>query len=624
MVRHAARILGCLAVLASAVLLSEPGHADAAEDRLAAMYSPVVVIPEHSVACGAGEPYLPVPVEAVLGQAAVTLRGPQGQAIAAPTAADLAGKGDGWFLDLPGNPLSPGCGYERWFDATSRNVLAPTVYAHVATDPDHPGMLALQYWFFWVYNDWNDRHEGDWEMVQILFDANSATSALTTTPASTAFAQHEGSETSLWDDPKLLRVGNHVVVYPGQGSHAAYYSQAEWFGRNGASGFGCDSTLAPGVEIDPEIAVLSDAGGIGSQWLTFTGRWGEKAPSFNNGPTGPNTKTQWKHPVTWQQEQGREAAAVLPVVGGPAVDSFCTLTRAGSLLFIAALDHPVSTSLLVIFVIVLLLLLAKGTRWRGADSPHPDLERRAGQVVTASFGFIRGHFSRLWPVMGVIALTSAADLGLQRAALQRRPSGDITDVYDLADNPVGLVIALAIPFITVPLIMVFLAATTRLVEQVARGERGDPWRSLADSFRHPTAALVQLTVWVIVTAAASSIVLLPLALWLVALWAVSLPAAAIEGLTFRSALRRSRMLTRGRRWRAVLLGALLIWIGLFLPDVVGALLLLATGLPYWATNILSIMTSAILLTFSAIGLTLQYYDFRAEERRDVQTRPDER
>jgi hypothetical protein len=32
----------------------------------------------------------------------------------------------------------------------------PTVYAHVATDPDHPGELALQYWLYYVFNDWNN------------------------------------------------------------------------------------------------------------------------------------------------------------------------------------------------------------------------------------------------------------------------------------------------------------------------------------------------------------------------------------------------------------------------------------------------------------------------------------
>ena len=47
----------------------------------------------------------------------------------------------------------------------------PAVYAHVATDPGYPGKLALQYWFFYPFNDFNNTHEGDWEMTQLVFDA---------------------------------------------------------------------------------------------------------------------------------------------------------------------------------------------------------------------------------------------------------------------------------------------------------------------------------------------------------------------------------------------------------------------------------------------------------------------
>jgi len=224
-----AALLGA-AVLVGVAPTATAAGAPGAAQQLADTYAPLAVVRAHTAACGDGEPYLPTPVETVLGAADVVLHGPRGESISAPTAADLAGKGEGWYLDLPGNPLDPACTYEKWFGkaATGRQ---PTVYAHITTDPDHPGKLALQYWFFWTYNDWNDKHEGDWEMIQLLFDADTPEQALTTTPTSTAYAQHEGSETSDWNDEKLLRQGDHVVVYPGQGSHAAYYTQAQWFGK---------------------------------------------------------------------------------------------------------------------------------------------------------------------------------------------------------------------------------------------------------------------------------------------------------------------------------------------------------------------------------------------------------
>jgi hypothetical protein len=69
----------------------------------------------------------------------------------------------------------------------------PTVYAHVATEPGDPGQLALQYWFFYVFNHWNNTHEGNWEMIQLNFDANTARQALTQSPTSIGYSQHEGA-----------------------------------------------------------------------------------------------------------------------------------------------------------------------------------------------------------------------------------------------------------------------------------------------------------------------------------------------------------------------------------------------------------------------------------------------
>ena len=58
----------------------------------------------------------------------------------------------------------------------------------------HPEQLALQYWLFYAYNDWNNLHEGDWEMIQLVFDARNAHDALTTAPTSVGYSQHEGAE----------------------------------------------------------------------------------------------------------------------------------------------------------------------------------------------------------------------------------------------------------------------------------------------------------------------------------------------------------------------------------------------------------------------------------------------
>ncbi len=108
------------------------------------------------------------------------------------------------------------------------------------------GYTALQYWYFYAFNDWrstfygvND-HEGDWETVIVYLvgdpdrpdpaapgcDGASAAGELDTAglrPAWVAASAHDLSGPDLrrrWDDPQLRREGDHPVVYPGAGSHS--------------------------------------------------------------------------------------------------------------------------------------------------------------------------------------------------------------------------------------------------------------------------------------------------------------------------------------------------------------------------------------------------------------------
>src|SRR4029077_5131495 len=131
----------------------------------------------------------------------------------APTADDLEHADVGYHLDFPGDALDPGCAYER-FSRSAVGDSVPVTYAHVASQSDRPGKLALQYWFFYAYNDFNNKHEGDWEMTQLNFNAPDARAALERTPVEVGYSSHEGAENSAWDDPKLARVdGTHPVVY---------------------------------------------------------------------------------------------------------------------------------------------------------------------------------------------------------------------------------------------------------------------------------------------------------------------------------------------------------------------------------------------------------------------------
>jgi hypothetical protein len=299
------------------------------------------------------------------------------------------------------------------------------------------------------------------------------------------------------------------------------------------------------------------------------------------------------------------------------VDSFCDLTRAGSLLFIAALDSPVLVGVLAIGFVVLLVLLIRATRWRHGGDTRPDRERRAGQVVSASFGLLFRRLDVLWPIVVVVGLANAGALALQRLVLHNRPSDDITDVNGLADTPLTLLAALLVSLALAPLVAIAQAATSRVIDGIAHDHRISGWAAIALAVRRPAGAVAQFVLLLVVTILASSLLGLPVALLLIAFWAVAMPAAAIEGLGVVAAFRRSARLTKGRRWRAVFLSALLVWIGFSLPGALGGILLLITGWPFWMSNVVAIVAGSVLLPFSAIGLTLQYSDFRHEEARDT-------
>lgn len=95
--------------------------------------------------------------------------------------------------------------------------------------------IALQYWFFYAYNDWrsgfngaND-HEADWEQIIVYLYRGDDGGAI---PAWVAYAQHDyhgGDLRRRWDHASELElVGDHPVVNVGAGSHASYFRAGEY------------------------------------------------------------------------------------------------------------------------------------------------------------------------------------------------------------------------------------------------------------------------------------------------------------------------------------------------------------------------------------------------------------
>ncbi len=334
-------------VLSPSAVLAAP--ADDAAQRLADAYAPIMKVREQQKPpCDTGaEQYDPTGVETVLGNAAVVLqRDVPGHGLRdvrrAPTARDLAGLGPEYYLNLNGDPLGDTCVYSRDFAALKAAGRAPYVtYAHIAREAGHSG-FALQYWTFWYFNQFNDLHEADWEGMQITFDADSPERALEEGPSEIILFQHAGGERASWDAGKVQKEGTHPVVYPAAGSHATFYSSAVYV-ENGdhGSGLGCDKTIGPLRTVRPESVLLPDeATGTGPfAWLSYDGQWGQKEKGFNNGPTGPQTKTQWSEPFSWMADQ-RSSSLRMPgsaVVGPQVAEAFCgTIAFASSIVNIEA------------------------------------------------------------------------------------------------------------------------------------------------------------------------------------------------------------------------------------------------------------------------------------------------
>src|SRR5918995_1422242 len=378
-----------LAMLAAPLLVpagAATAQPQAAAQRLAEAYAPIAMLREQrDPPCDTSEEqYQPTSVDTVLGNTSVTLtRYVPGKGLEdvkkAPTASDIAGLGDDYYLNLRGDPLGETCVYAKDFARMVRAGRAPKIaYAHIAREAGQSG-FALQYWFFWYFNQFNDVHESDWEGMQLTFDADTPEEALEEEPSEIILFQHAGGERAGWGDSKVQKDGSRPIVYPAAGSHATFYDSTVYVenGQHG-SGLGCDNTSEPLREVRLRPVLLPDQASESGRfkWLSYEGHWGEREKSYNNGPTGPETKTQWREPFSWMADQ-RTTSPRLPggSIAGPQVTgAFCgAVAGLSSLVNLNARSRPASIAILALIAIVIGVFVGV-TRWRPVD-----LERLRGR-----------------------------------------------------------------------------------------------------------------------------------------------------------------------------------------------------------------------------------------------------
>jgi hypothetical protein len=595
-----------------------------AEEGLAERYAPVVRLVEQEEECGPGEPYEPIDIDAILDEDTVSLRGPwkSNDLVTIAPSGDELGRGlYEYNLDFPGDALNPGCDYERWAQRVTENT-DPTVYAHVATEAAYPDRLALQYWFYYPFNDWNNLHEGDWEMIQLVFPASTPEEALETEPLEVGYSQHEGGERAEWGDEKLDVVdGTHPVVYPAAGSHAKFFTEGLHLGRSAEQGVGCDDTTGPSVELRPvarSIPSDPEAGRQAFPWIAFEGRWGERQQAFYNGPTGPNLKTQWTEPITWSEGWRAHSYAVPAggAFGTDATDFFCSAVGAGSNLVLRLVENPGPLLLLLGVLAALLIYLLTRTTWRPSTPLHVAHRRSWGRIVTASWRMYVSR-PRLFLGLGLLAIpVTFVVAGLQSVLIRATSLVGISP--DGEGGGIRVALAVGIGTVLTLLALGFVqAASARAIAEIDAG-RGvsvlGAYGMALDSIRPLLGALVIAVT--VVTVLWLSLFLIPIAIWLVVRWALLVPVAELEERSALEALQRSAELVRREWLKAGTLVAAAAFLAVVAGPLLGALLILLVDAPFELVNVVAGLVYAVAMPLVGITTTYVYYDTLVRERLD--------
>jgi hypothetical protein len=591
--------------------MAAPATAERAAARdLADTYSPVVMIREQDdPLCGIeGEQYQPMAVDALFDNPNVILRrnpadgGDPVPVKKAPSLEDVAGSGEEAFLDLRGQPLGDTCVFAKDFDTLKNEGRAPVVvYAHIAREKGREG-IALQYWFFWYFNEFNDLHEGDWEGMQITFDAATPEEALEAEPSEMILFQHAGGERAGWDDAKVEKEGSHPVVYPAAGSHATFYRSAVFVGNGShGSGVGCDNTAEPLRRLDPEPVLLPDRPTDKGRfaWLGFDGRWGQKEKGFNNGPTGPQTKDQWSEPFTWMENQ-RWSSPRMPgggVVGPQATGAFCLVIEEVTGLMNSQQSDPLVTYLIVAALLIVAILLFGVSRWRPARPDELERRRSYGQIMAAS-AILYGRHWRPLVVLGAISIPIVG--GTQLVANLLSNGGRfllaISDLIATFGQPAASAVVAAT-------IIVFIGS-------VAAGDPAGVRPSLVGTKRRFWRVVIaQILVLLGVTAMAVTVIGLPFAIWKLVGWSFVQQEVLYTDKSIRGSFRSSSDLVRGRWWHALRTVVVLQVVGVIVGPFLG-LFLIFTPFPLFLVNLLSSIVFALVVPYVTVGKTLLYFDLQ--------------
>ncbi len=456
----------------------------------------------------------------------------------------------------------------------------------------------MEYWFYYYFNDWNDTHESDWEMIQLTFPTTSVEDALTMDPVEVGYAQHGGGELAKWGDNKIEMDGTNLVVYPSAGSHATYYGAHTFigWGENGTA-FGCDVTTAPSNATPLNAVVIPDfidpAGPFA--WALYEGRWGQRDTAVFNGPYGLNHGSKWNDP-TDSFSSWRYSTLQVPNSKGSglnATDLFCGLSKWGSKATIYIGSYPWATGAILLFILALV-----------------------GMSIYRVWGFfmealdIYGNEIRTFLGIGMLAVPIGISFNL--LMLQIRRLGPFEWTLDWLNNSSNGNLALAAIVggaQQAAMTLVVVPAVIYAMKDIRRGIKPGVWRSLREGLRYFPSVGLALVLYVVALGIASfSILLIPVALYLSVRWLFYPQAAVLDDeKPGWNALRQSWNVTRGRWIKTISSTIGFLILALIPGPLIGVSILILGGSRVQFANIASSFLYGLLLPLAYIGLTMVYH-----------------
>ena len=230
------------------------------------------------------------------------------------------------YFDYPGNDKNSWNNTYNGSGSQAGSQFANTAYVHIFQRDD--GKTVIQYYYFYPFNDFTNKHEGDWQHINVIVTSrDTATAEL----AEIDYKFHGKGLTytsiggRIFDPQKQFSPaegGTHPVVYVGAGSHGGYPTGGNYslFADEDMTKHGIvlstnvkdtKPKLAQSYKLillpEPDTTNTNNMGlSAEMSWLGADVRWGElkvdspmdwtsvNAFIQNKSPSGPFHKSNWK------------------------------------------------------------------------------------------------------------------------------------------------------------------------------------------------------------------------------------------------------------------------------------------------------------------------------------------